>query len=130
MVPQLLDTHVFLAVVEERTSSLPLAIREHLKRNEIRFHLSIASLWEIAIKHRLGKLPLPLNLEKLGDAAHGYGIALLTINEHHVLHAVVPEPPTRDPFDRLLLAKCAVENMQLLTIDRALENHPLSATAP
>ncbi len=127
---RLLDTHIFLAIVEEQTSSLPLAIRDHLNGSQTHFHLSIASLWEIAIKHRLGKLPLPVNIEKLADAARSYGIDLLTIHERHVLHMLAPEPPTRDPFDRLLLAQCAVENMRLLTIDRALENHPMSATAP
>ena len=37
-----------------------------------------------------------------------------------------PEPPTRDPFDRLLLAQCAVDNLRLVTVDRALAGHPLA----
>ncbi len=54
------------------------------------------------------------------------GISLLDIDHHHVLAELDPEPATRDPFDRLLLAQCQVEGMQLVTIDRALAGHPLA----
>ena len=37
-----------------------------------------------------------------------------------------PEPQTRDPFDRLLLGQCQVENLRLVTLDRALAAHPLA----
>jgi PIN domain nuclease of toxin-antitoxin system len=106
-----------------------LAIRKEISDPDSEFHLSVASLWEIAIKHRLGKLPLKIGLEKLSEIARHYGIALISINEVHVLQSVNPEPSTRDPFDRLLLAQCAAKNMKLVTIDAALQDHPLSATA-
>jgi PIN domain nuclease of toxin-antitoxin system len=51
---------------------------------------------------------------------------LLVIEASYVLSAVDPEPTTRDPFDRLLLAQCAVENLHLVTIDRHLTAHPLA----
>ncbi|WP_275783972.1 type II toxin-antitoxin system VapC family toxin [Pararhizobium gei] len=124
-----MDTHIFLAIVEERIATLPLSIREEISNPNGRFYLSVASLWEIAIKHRLGKLLLKTGLEELPETARSYNIALISINEHHALAPVTPEPPTRDPFDRLLLAQCAVEGMKLVTIDTALAGHPLSATA-
>jgi PIN domain nuclease of toxin-antitoxin system len=37
-----------------------------------------------------------------------------------------PEPETRDPFDRLLLAQCRVEDLQLATVDRSLTGHRLA----
>jgi len=52
------------------------------------------------------------------------GLEILAIEVAHVLHAVDPEPPTRDPFDRLLLAQCHVEGLKLVTVDRALVDHP------
>ena len=55
-------------------------------------------------------------------------MGLITINAEHVTASVDPEPATRDPFDRLLLAQCLVEGMQLLTNDRALRVHPLAMT--
>lgn len=53
-------------------------------------------------------------------------IALLMIDQRHLLAEVFPDPDTRDPFDRLLLAQCTVEDMRLLTLDRALARHPLA----
>ncbi|MDW5312822.1 type II toxin-antitoxin system VapC family toxin [Rhizobium sp. PL01] len=126
---RLLDTHIFLATIEDRVAALPLAIRKEISDPDSEFHLSVASLWEIAIKHRLGKLPLKIGLEKLSEIARHYGIALISINEVDVLQSVNPEASTRDPFDRLLLAQCAAKNMKLVTIDAALQDHPLSATA-
>jgi PIN domain nuclease of toxin-antitoxin system len=86
-------------------------------------HVSVASLWEIAIKFRLGKLALEVQLPELVE---NLGLVLLAIEASHVLAAVDPEPATRDPFDRLLLAQCAVENLHLVTIDRHLTAHPLA----
>jgi PIN domain nuclease of toxin-antitoxin system len=54
------------------------------------------------------------------------GLVMLVINPEHVLATVEPEPATRDPFDRLLLGQCQVENMRLVTLDRALSSHPLA----
>jgi PIN domain nuclease of toxin-antitoxin system len=52
---------------------------------------------------------------------------VLPIVTAHVIAHVAPEPPTRDPFDRLLLAQCKTEARRLVTIDRALVDHPLAA---
>jgi PIN domain nuclease of toxin-antitoxin system len=53
-------------------------------------------------------------------------VQLLTIEAPHVLAVVHPEPDTRDPFDRLLLAQCQVEGLRLVTTDRVLAIHPLA----
>lgn len=125
----LLDTHIFIALIETRFKELPPAVRAHIEISENELYLSVASLWEIAIKYRLGKLPLSAEMESLPEVAGRANIKLLPINQHHALAHVEPEPPTRDPFDRLLLAQCLVEGMKLVTIDTALSGHPLSATA-
>jgi PIN domain nuclease of toxin-antitoxin system len=83
-------------------------------------------LWEIAIKWRLGKLRISGNLELLPAIVTSVGLELISINEHHVLATIQPEPPTRDPFDRLLLAQCSVEDLRLVTVDRALISHELA----
>jgi PIN domain nuclease of toxin-antitoxin system len=74
----------------------------------------------------LGKLRISGNLELLPDIVTSAGLELIPINQHHVLAAVQPEPPTRDPFDRLLLAQCRVEELRLATVDRALASHELA----
>jgi PIN domain nuclease of toxin-antitoxin system len=54
--------------------------------------------------------------------------ALSAVNQRsHALASVEPEPATRDPFDRMLVAQCQIEGLRLLTIDRALVSHPLAA---
>lgn len=125
----LLDTHIFIGMVEDDVGSFPTAIQQRLNTPEHDLYLSVASLWEISIKVRLGKLPLRSPLDDLPAVAARASISLIVINERHALLQALPEPPTRDPFDRLLLAQCAIEGMQLVTIDRALADHPLSATA-
>jgi len=90
-------------------------------------HLSVASLWEIAIKSRLGKLRLRPSLNALPELLDSLGIAIVSINGHHALAAVEPEPKTRDPFDRMLLAQCQIEGLRLVTMDRALVSHPAAA---
>ena len=123
----LLDTHIVVSVVNERTSDLPARLRATLADPESEFYVSVASLWEIAIKWRLGKLKLSSDLELLPNVLTSGGLELIMINEHHVLATVQPDPLTRDPFDRLLLAQCKVEDLRLLTIDRALVSHILAA---
>ena len=122
----LLDTHIVLSVVNERTAELPATLRAVLADSQSEFYVSVASLWEIAIKWRLGKLKLSGELELLPDILTSGGLELIAINEHHVLANVQPEPSTRDPFDRLLLAQCSVEELFLVTVDRALVSHALA----
>jgi PIN domain nuclease of toxin-antitoxin system len=119
----LLDTHIVVSVVNERTADLPARLREMLADPQSEFYVSVASLWEIAIKWRLGKLKLSSDLELLPNVLTSSGLELIMINEHHVLATVQPEPLTRDPFDRLLLAQCKVEELRLVTVDRALVSH-------
>ena len=122
----LLDTHVLLALIERSLDSLPAGVEAVLKDPSNEHHLSVASLWETAIKWRLGKLRLTPSLSSLPELLDGLGIKIVAINEHHALAAVAPEPMTRDPFDRMLLAQCQIENLKLVTLDRALLNHPLA----
>jgi PIN domain nuclease of toxin-antitoxin system len=87
---------------------------------------SAASLWEITIKVRLGKLDLDMQVEELPGYLEQVGFDLLPVTPPHAVYRALPEPPTRDPFDRLLLAQCAIENLRLVTLDRALVDHPLA----
>jgi len=122
----LLDTHIVLSIINERTADLPATLRGVLANPDSEFYVSVASLWEIAIKWRLGKLKLLGSLELLPDIVTSSGLELIPINEHHVIATVQPEPMTRDPFDRLLLAQCSVEELRLVTVDRALIAHSLA----
>ena len=123
----LLDTHILLSLIEHQIAGLPAGIQALLRDPNNEHHLSAGSLWEIAIKSRLGKLRLKPSLSTLPELIDSLGIAIVPIDEHHALAAVEPEPKTRDPFDRMLLAQCQIEGLQLVTTDRALVSHPAAA---
>lgn len=122
----LLDTNVLIALVDARLEALGRDKSNAVTGSETALYVSVASLWEIAIKVRLGKLELGISPTALPALIESMGITLLIINQHHVLTVAEPEPTTRDPFDRLLLAQCQVENLRLMTLDRALEKHRLA----
>jgi PIN domain nuclease of toxin-antitoxin system len=122
----LLDTNVLIALVDARLDALDRSSRDAVTSSAAVNHASVASLWEIAIKMRLGKLALGVSPRLLPELIERMGLGMLVINPEHVLATVEPEPATRDPFDRLLLCQCQVENMRLVTLDRALSSHPLA----
>lgn len=118
----LLDTQVFLwaASEPERLGQARPFIEE--PRNELL--VSAASSWEIAIKHALGKLPLPERpthyvphlLRELGAVAvpveHAHALAVAELPHHH-----------RDPFDRLLVAQALVLEVPIATADPMLAKY-------
>lgn len=122
----LLDSHIVIAVVHQQLSRYGGSLAQNVQTPENDKFVSAASLWEIAIKHRLGKLELQIPLEKVPDHLSSLGFDLLNVNHRHAVEELREIPPTRDPFDRLLLAQCQVEGMQLVTLDRALAKHPLA----
>ena len=122
----LLDTHIVLAIVNNDTARLPKKILDLLTFDGPRYSVSVVSLWEVAIKARIGKLKISSPIEQLDSICEAFALSILPITAHHVLAHVLPEPPTRDPFDRLLLAQAEIEDMQIVTLDRALVGHPLA----
>lgn len=125
----LLDTHILIALARRELSRLGARMAATVTEQENVVFASAASLWEIAIKARLGKVDPGLALHDLPDYFEEIGLNLLVINHRHAVRSIDPEPATRDPFDRLLLAQCAVEGLRLVTLDRALSDHPLAWSA-
>jgi PIN domain nuclease of toxin-antitoxin system len=122
----LLDTHVLLSLADDNIAALPREAQEALSSPRNSVFQSVASLWEAAIKHRLGKLPLPCPIEEWPTVLEQLGVATVEVVTEHVIAEVNPWPDTRDPFDRLLLAVAQVEGMRLLTFDDRLRTHPLA----
>jgi PIN domain nuclease of toxin-antitoxin system len=113
----LLDTHVWLWWNTEPTRLSKMAHRQiGDARNEV--FLSVASVWEMAIKRRLGKLPIP-------DPVGSYVARRLAVDDVKPLpigvdHAAAVETLEllhRDPFDRLLIVQARHESLRLLTVD-------------
>jgi PIN domain nuclease of toxin-antitoxin system len=122
----LLDTNIILCLLPGSSPALAPKFTAVTSAAENTLVVSVASLWEIAIKSRLGKLKVGIPLADLAGFLETIGTVLLPISRDHVLAEVDPAPGTRDPFDRLLLAQCQVEGMRLITRDRALATHPLA----
>ena len=121
----LLDTHAFLwfAAGDERLS--PRARRRIEDPAHDKF-LSVASIWEAAIKTSLGKLRLSISLEAVIDeGAVRNGIALLDVRRDHA--AAVEHLPFhhRDPFDRLLVCQAIIEKMEIISADADLDPYPV-----
>jgi PIN domain nuclease of toxin-antitoxin system len=113
----LLDTHVLLwgFVSPER---LPDAVRAAIRSPSDDIIVSVASLWEIAIKTRLGKLHAPVDLPALIDNDPDYD--LLPILPEHAWRVRQLPLLHRDPFDQLLIAQALVEDLTIVTHDRAI----------
>lgn len=122
----LLDTHVALGLLVGPGSPLTAPFANLLADPATEILVSVASLWEMAIKTRLAKLDPGMPLTDIAGYLQAIGVTILTIEATHVTLSADPEPPTRDPFDRLLLAQCQAENLKLATLDRALAGHPLA----
>ncbi len=122
----LLDTQIVLAVLGKQVETLAPFMQKALAGEDNELLVSVATLWEIAIKWRLGKLALTVAPEKLPALVEAMDLHLIAIEARHVLSSADPEPPTRDPFDRLLLTLCQVDGLKFLTTDRALRTHPVA----
>ena len=125
----LLDSQILVAIAHNRAAAMP-AVHAQLQSPANQMFVSAASLWEIAIKFRLGKLKLPRPPVALPVFFQTLGYQLLPIDYRHAIEDLVVPPATRDPFDRLLLAQCQIEALQFMTVDRALTVHPLAWKAP
>ena len=80
--------------------------------------VSVASVWEVDLKHRLGKLPIAP--ARFRDEMRSAGATVLSVTDEHVLTRVKAAESHRDPFDRLLLSVAEAENLVLFTGDTAL----------
>lgn len=87
-------------------------------------YISIASLWEMAIKTSLGKLSLDQPLETLiPEQMNANGIALMGLSFDHVVQVAKLPFHHGDPFDRMLIAQAMVEEMPIASIDGGLDDY-------
>lgn len=117
----LLDTHTFLYAASEveRFGSRALTL---LRLPATIPCISLASLWEMAIKERIGKLHLPIPLPVFWfDSVKRIGLTLLPIDETVILKTRELDLSHRDPFDRLLAAQALTGELPFLSRDRAVD---------
>jgi PIN domain nuclease of toxin-antitoxin system len=115
----LLDTHAFLwwLAGDERLSA---GAREAIGEELDPIFISAASIWEISTKHRLGKLPgVSAIVGDLAGAIEGQGFVGLAITIRHGQAAGALPGPHRDPFDRMLIAQAMLDDLVLVSNERA-----------
>ncbi len=121
----LLDTHTFLWFINDSPELSSSAA--DLLESDVDLLLSMASLWEIAIKVSLNKLTLPDSYEQfIPQQITLNNIEILTITFGHL--TVVSRLPFhhRDPFDRLLIAQSMSENLQIVSVDTQFDRYGVS----
>ncbi len=115
----LLDTHCWLWWLfepEKLSDTAQATIRN--KNNQL--YLSVASIWEIGIKVKIGKLNIPQALEIfIPQQMQADGLEALLITPDHAMKAANLPLHHKDPFDRMLIAQTQLENIILLTNDSA-----------
>ena len=112
----LLDTHVALWAITD-SPKLSQKARDLIASPKTTIWVSVASVWEIAIKYSLGRGDMPVSSK---DAMHYFkesGYRFLQVEAEHAI--AVEELPAhhQDPFDRILVAQALVEPMRLITHD-------------
>ena len=115
----LIDTQIFIwAVIDSKKLNDPTR-QMMLRATEV--YVSAASIWEIAIKTKLGKLAG--NPDEFVKAIEQSGFQELIISAGHAAKVYDLPHYHRDPFDRLLIAQAIYEPLHLLTADKLLSRY-------
>ncbi|MBU0499381.1 MAG: type II toxin-antitoxin system VapC family toxin [Gammaproteobacteria bacterium] len=112
----LLDTHVALWAITD-SPKLPQKARELIQAPNTTVWISAASVWEIAIKHSLGRGDMPVSSQDAARYFRESGYRILAVEAEHAVAVEDLAAHHQDPFDRILVAQSLVEPMRLMTHD-------------
>lgn len=119
----LLDTHLLLWAADE-SEQLPATALSLIQDPENELFFSAASLWEIAIKLRLGRTDFHVDARILRRGLLDNGYTELQITSAHAVSIDILPPIHKDPFDRMLVAQAITEGITLLTADSLVGQYP------
>lgn len=112
----LLDTHVALWAITD-SPKLPQNARDLIQSPKTTVWISAASIWEIAIKHGLGRGGMPVSSQDAVRYFGESGYRFLAVEAEHAAAVEELAAHHQDPFDRILVAQALVEPMRLMTHD-------------
>ena len=123
----LLDTHIVLWYITD-ADKLSDRIKETIGSWGNSIYYSIVSVWEVAIKHQISTLRMPISDEEFSRYAEGSGMTCLPLEKEHIAALKTLRRDTgaeehHDPFDRMLIAQAKTENMTLISHDRLLRGY-------
>lgn len=120
----LLDTCTFLWLAGGGSLSALAAAAIQDPSNEVL--LSAVSTWEICVKHRAGRLPLPEPPDRLIPTERALrGVAPLAFDEESALQVLRLPALHRDPFDRMLIAQAIAGSLAIVTPDPLITQYPV-----
>ncbi|MCL2807566.1 MAG: type II toxin-antitoxin system VapC family toxin [Coriobacteriia bacterium] len=121
----LMDSCVLLWLIMKSDRISPQA-REIIENPKIDVFASTVSLWELSLKHSLGKLPLQeVDIEDFLEVLHESGLGIIGLNEHESssFHRLPRFGNHRDPFDRMLIWQAITRGMTLISSDEDFERY-------
>ena len=102
---------------------MPLSTREAILNADNFIFVSIASVWEVAIKISIGKLCFDGGIDRFIEAIKDEGFGLLEINPRHIKLLINLPFIHRDPFDRMLIAQATIEKLHIMTTDSEISKY-------
>lgn len=122
----LLDTQVLLWM-GLNPSAISAEVKAIIQPAGTPLYLSVASIWEIAIKKSLGKLKLPVPTSAfLNASVHMNGIEILNIDPEHAIGVEELERIHGDPFDRLLISQARHLGLTILSSDEIFDRYKVA----
>lgn len=112
----LLDTHVALWAITDHPK-LPPQARELIQAANTTVWMSAATVWEIAIKHALGRGDMPVSSQNAAHYFRESGYRFLPVQPEHAVALEELAAHHQDPFDRLLIAQAITEPLRFMTHD-------------
>jgi PIN domain nuclease of toxin-antitoxin system len=119
----LLDTHLLLWASED-SPRLPVLAASMIADPENELIFSVASIWEISIKHAKGLESFHARAGTVWEGLLENGYAELAVLGNHAVAAGNLPPIHKDPFDRILIAQAMVEGIIFLTADKVIAKYP------
>ncbi len=121
----LLDTHILIWFLNG-DNQLTEEIKNSIKNLDNKCYVSMASIWEIAIKTTLGKLNINISFDTLKLILIANKIEVLPIDFEHIQQLLVLPPHHTDPFDRLIIAQAISEDISIVTKDAKFDLYNVS----
>ncbi len=118
----LLDTHALIWFITDNDKLSSLA-KHNIENKQNNCFVSIASYWEIGIKHSLGRLDLNSDLSKIFKIIEATEFDILPITVNQILMNSKLEYHHQDPFDRIMIAQAITENLTIISKDSQFDKY-------
>jgi PIN domain nuclease of toxin-antitoxin system len=118
----LLDSHTLIWSIYT-PKLIPKKSLSLIESTENKSMVSIASLWEIAVKYSLQRLELSKGLESFFNSVSEAELEILPISTSHILGIASLPFYHKDPFDRIIITQAIAENLTIISKDRQFKNY-------